>query len=426
MKNNIKLSITFVIILILLPVLIITDFVFAQTLTAQLKGKILLQVEQNGEAWYVNPADEKRYYMGRPADAFNLMRGLGIGITNENLEKIQIVDANLSGTDSDNDGLSDMIEDAIGSDKNKSDSDGDGYDDKSEILNGYNPNGSGKLNLDINFANNQKGKILLQVEAHGEAWYINPDDGKRYFLGRPADAFSVMRSLGLGIKDSDLEKIVQFTSLEQTRLSDILELGISLSKDSYEMGELVEGEYLMKYDGEPFRGIVLTTYEREEIGEVQCGIILRNMVEDIDFSANKINYLRSKFTAFKLDELGNFDTTDYFYEEGTYKYGIHVYDCSYVEEELNKEDCGGELRDFVGCDALLSILSVKSTFKSVVVEGGENPSECETSDDCTELCDGCEDGTQRCEQSSEVCIDCFMDSQCKSGYKCEDNTCISE
>src|SRR3989339_792651 len=51
------------------------------------------------------------------------------------------------------------------------------------------------------------GKILLQVEQHGEAWYVNPDDGKRYFLGRPADAFQIMRTMGLGISDDDLYKI---------------------------------------------------------------------------------------------------------------------------------------------------------------------------------------------------------------------------
>jgi len=69
------------------------------------KGKILLQVEANGEAWYVNPADEMRYYMGRPADAFNLMRQLGVGITTANLKKIKIATKNMSGADTDGDGV---------------------------------------------------------------------------------------------------------------------------------------------------------------------------------------------------------------------------------------------------------------------------------------------------------------------------------
>ncbi|MFH1766562.1 MAG: hypothetical protein ABH826_00495, partial [Patescibacteria group bacterium] len=58
---------------------ILIDFANAQSLSASLSGRILLQVEENGEAWYVNPIDERRYFMGRPADAFQLMRNLGLG-----------------------------------------------------------------------------------------------------------------------------------------------------------------------------------------------------------------------------------------------------------------------------------------------------------------------------------------------------------
>lgn len=32
------------------------------------------------------------------------------------------------------------------------------------------------------------GRILLQVESHGEAWYVNQTNLKRYYLGRPSDA----------------------------------------------------------------------------------------------------------------------------------------------------------------------------------------------------------------------------------------------
>ena len=50
----------------------------------------MLQVEKNGEAWYVNPRDYKKYYLGRPADAFKVMRELGVGITNKNIEAIKV------------------------------------------------------------------------------------------------------------------------------------------------------------------------------------------------------------------------------------------------------------------------------------------------------------------------------------------------
>ena len=57
------------------------------------------------------------------------------------------------------------------------------------------------------------GKILLAVEGHGEAWYINPTDEKKYYLGRPADAFRIMRGLAIGISNAD------FSLLENKRLA---------------------------------------------------------------------------------------------------------------------------------------------------------------------------------------------------------------
>lgn len=171
---------------------------------SRLKGKIILKVEDSGKAYYVNPVIEAMHYLGRPADAFSVMREQGIGITNINLEKIPIGLKDLSGSDADGDGLSDIFEDAIGTNKNNIDSDGDGYNDKQEIIDGYSPKlKAEKMKVDINFANNQKGKIFLQIEGRGEAWYVNPGDGKRYFLGRPTDAFGVMRNFGLGISNND-------------------------------------------------------------------------------------------------------------------------------------------------------------------------------------------------------------------------------
>lgn len=173
----------------------------------RLKGKILLQVEQAGEAWYVNPANEERYYLGRPNDAFAIMRALAIGIIDEDLKKISIGNIYFPGVDSDGDGLANVFEEAIGTDINNKDTDGDGFQDGTEMVNNYNPTGAGKLAWDSAFAGRHAGKIFLQAQKNGEAWYVNPDNQKRYYLGRPLDAFNIMRSLGLGITDNDLEKI---------------------------------------------------------------------------------------------------------------------------------------------------------------------------------------------------------------------------
>lgn len=176
---------------------------------SRFNGKILLQVQQYGEAWYVKPQNGRRVYMGRPDDAFRLMRQLGVGITNKNLAKIPIADMNLlaSRNDEDGDWLSAELEKSFGTDPKEKDTDGDGHDDKMEILNGFDPLGPGALPIDLRFAKKKGGIIFLQVESAGEAWYVNPTDAKRYYLGRPYDALSIMKTTGLGISNNDLYAI---------------------------------------------------------------------------------------------------------------------------------------------------------------------------------------------------------------------------
>ena len=128
----------------------------AATLGQNLPGKILLQVEKNGEAWYVYPVSKQRYYLGRPEDAFAIMRSLGLGISNKDLNQIAL---------------------------------------------------PGEANINLALAKRLAGRIVLQVEGKGEAYYIDPQDFHRYYLGRPKDAFSVMRAKGLGITNADLKKI---------------------------------------------------------------------------------------------------------------------------------------------------------------------------------------------------------------------------
>ena len=199
--------------ILVLAFFISVPFYGGQAANTALAGRILLQTEEHGEAWYVHPGTLERYYLGRPYDAFNIMRGQGIGITDDDLSRIPVALDNSTGVDCDGDGLVDGIEDAIGTDKNRSDSDGDGYSDRDEIEAGFNPAGNGRLPLDAAFSRKQAGRIFLQVEGHGEAWYVSPVDAKRYFLGRPSDAFALMRALGLGITDRDL---VSLTAGQET------------------------------------------------------------------------------------------------------------------------------------------------------------------------------------------------------------------
>jgi|GEM_PF-4018106 len=179
-----------------------------QAMHNNLKGRILLQVESAGEAYYVHPEKSEKYSLGRPDDAFSVMREQGVGISNDDLDKIPVSLDHLSGKDTSGDGLPDAFKVAMGLDVDSTDSDGDGYCDFTELTHGYDPLGPGKLNHDFDFAKNQAGRILLQVEDNGEAWYVNPENNKRYFLGRPNDAFSIMRNIGLGISNDNLERMI--------------------------------------------------------------------------------------------------------------------------------------------------------------------------------------------------------------------------
>lgn len=115
-----------------------------------LRGRILIQVEDKGKAWYVNPKDNKRYYMADGNEAFQIMKNLGVGMSNKDIEKMK---------------------------------------------------------TDVNYRKKFIGKILLQVESHGEAYYIS-FNGRYNYLKDGDSAYEIMKKLGLGITNKDLTKIV--------------------------------------------------------------------------------------------------------------------------------------------------------------------------------------------------------------------------
>lgn len=112
-------------------------------------GKILLQVEDKGQAWYVNPRDNKKHYMADGNQAFSIMRTLGLGMSNKDIDRM----------------------------KN-----------------------------DANYRKKFIGKILLQVESKGEAYYIS-SNGRYNYLKNGDAAYQIMRNLGVGITNSSLNKI---------------------------------------------------------------------------------------------------------------------------------------------------------------------------------------------------------------------------
>lgn len=124
-----------------------TSLAKSVTFADRLKGMIVLQVEAHGEAYYVYPNDAKAYFLGRPSDAFSIMRKLGLGAKNAFITGNTVYPSNVAG------------------------------------------------------------KILIDVDTKGRAHYIYPKDRKGYYLGRPSDAFAIMREKGLGITNADLAKL---------------------------------------------------------------------------------------------------------------------------------------------------------------------------------------------------------------------------
>ena len=123
----------------------------ALNLADRLRGQVLLAVEAKGEAWYVNPANNLRYYLKDGNAAYGLMRSLGLGLSESDYAQLSA--------------------------------------------------GSASLRAAV------RGKIVLRVGAHGEAYYLCPRTGKLAYLKDGAAAYGVMRECGLGIGNKDLAQI---------------------------------------------------------------------------------------------------------------------------------------------------------------------------------------------------------------------------
>jgi hypothetical protein len=171
-------------------------------------GRIVLQVQRQGQAWYVNPRTGRRYSLGTPEQAVGVLRAQATGISDKDLKRIPLgLGGGPAGFDTDKDGMSDAMEDAVGTDRRVSDTDHDSFIDGAEIRAGYDPLGIGRPSTDLAFAAAQKGRVFLQAQGHGELWWVNPADGRRYFVGGGEGALDLMRTFGLGISEADLAAI---------------------------------------------------------------------------------------------------------------------------------------------------------------------------------------------------------------------------
>lgn len=133
--------------------------VISGDLTTRMKGYILLQVENHGEAWYVNPTVGKRYYMKDGPTAYEMMRAFGLGVSESDYSKLE--------------------------------------------------------NDDLTLRRKLAGRIVLRAQAKGEAYYIHPKTLSVNYLKDGAEAYRIMRLLSLGITNNNLNQIpsAEFTAL---------------------------------------------------------------------------------------------------------------------------------------------------------------------------------------------------------------------
>jgi|GEM_PF-3047317 len=104
-----------------------------------------------------------------------------------------------------------------------------------------------------------------------------------------------------------------------------LVLDITFSKETYAVGEEVEGDYVVENYGEAFEGIVAYKVEREGFDKTSSSYIGTTIAE---FTPGMM------LSAVEIDENGYYGTTDSFPYPGTYIYSITVYDCADVEAEF--------------------------------------------------------------------------------------------
>lgn len=120
-------------------------------------GYILLQYQQRGQTWYVDPLTKQRYYNGSPRQALRLMQHFALGITNADLAKIPVAGSSLTG--------------------------------------------------DVALRQRLSGRFLLAVQDHGKIWYVWPKTRQRYLIDSSTAAFWVMGHLSIGVTDATLATI---------------------------------------------------------------------------------------------------------------------------------------------------------------------------------------------------------------------------
>jgi len=215
------------------------EFVFERYISASISGVPAIVEYKRGPIAYSTVKKlkyirtEKNYYVKVGDDIYYInafsYSGEDMNVVMQKFNAI-ISTIQFQQYDLDFDGLSNKLEESLKTDPNNPDTDNDGHKDGAEVLSGYNPMGTGTMPKDQRLINRFKGKILLQVESRGEAWYVHPINGKRYYMPTGDDAYQIMKYLSLGVKNSDLYAILLDSDAWQLYSLDSLDFSIRLPR----------------------------------------------------------------------------------------------------------------------------------------------------------------------------------------------------
>jgi hypothetical protein len=129
---------------------------------------------------------------------------------------------------------------------------------------------------DYTFAKNLSGRIFVQVQDKGQAWYIDPINFRKYYLGSGKNALNILKSLSIKAKSSEIMKIMD--SAKEAEYTKLVLAGEPLSKKEQEKlqtsseeeptkKELNESfkEEKIKYDGYELRKKIKELFEKGDI-----------------------------------------------------------------------------------------------------------------------------------------------------------------
>jgi len=151
----------FILAIELMAIVILPSISFAKTDTTLNKyyGKVLVQSDNTKNAWYVDPIKKEKYSLNSENDAVAIMKKAGVGISNKDINRIKSPTSKYSNW------------------------------------------------KDYTFAKNISGRIFVQVQDKGQAWYIDPINFRKYYLGSGKDALKILKSLSIKVKSSEINKI---------------------------------------------------------------------------------------------------------------------------------------------------------------------------------------------------------------------------